>query len=266
MTMINFLKIVLLTFLLVVSTQGKAWRGIVPLRSTRQDVERILGPSKDACNCIYITPTEVVTIDYARDSCAVNPQGWDVPRDTVVTINVSFIHPPKLSDLKVDTRKYKRMSDLHTPATYYSNETEGMMYQVSEDGMVALAVHGPTSDDFKLKCDYHQSRSQPQPAFDEYGQITFNTEKARLDNYAAQLNYLSDSVSYIVVYPMSEKSLAKSLRRARRARNYLVRVRGVKASRISVIQGGCRDEFTIELYILPRTLPAPRPEPSICRP
>jgi hypothetical protein len=261
----NPLKLVLITFLLVVFTQEKPWRGIAPLRSTRQDVERILGPSKDACNCIYKTPTEVVTVGYARDNCTTNPGGWNVPQDTVVTINVSFNSPPKVSDLKIDTVKYKRTKDLHTPATYYSNEKEGVMYQVSEDGMVPLVVYGPTSDDLKLRCDQSQSTSHLQPAFDEYGQITFNNEKARLDNYAAQLNYLSDSVGYIVVYPTSERSLSKSLRRARRARSYLVRVRGVKPSHISVIEGGCREAFTIELYILPRTAPAPRPEPSLCR-
>jgi hypothetical protein len=257
------LNIVLLTFMLVVSTQGTPWRGIVPLHSTRQDVERILGPSKDSCNCIYKTPTEVVTIGYARDNCTTNPHGWNVPRNTVVTINVSFTTPPKLSELKLDIGKYKRTSDLHTPATYYSNEEEGTMYQVSEAGMVALAVYGPRSEDLKLKCDGSQSVSQP--PFDEYGQMTFDSEKARLDNYAAQLNFLSDSLGYIVVYPTSEKSHLKSLRRARRAWSYLVHVTGVKASRISVIEGGCRDAFTMELYILPRTVPAPRPEPSICR-
>jgi hypothetical protein len=259
------LNIVLITFLLVVSTQGKPWRGIVPLHSTRQDVERILGPSKDACNCIYKTPTEVITIDYARNNCTVNPQGWNVPSDTVVTINVSFTNPPQLSELQIDTGKYKRTRDLHTPATYYANAEEGTMYQVSEDGTVALAVYGPTSEDLKLKCDRPRYRSHPQPAFDEYGQMTFDSEKARLDNYAAQLNFLSDSVGYIVVYPTSGKSHLLSLRRARRARSYLVKLRGVKASRISVIEGGCRDAFTIELYILPRTTPAPHPEPGICR-
>jgi hypothetical protein len=264
MTM-NPLKIILIIFLLVVSTQAKPWRGIVPLHSTRQDVERILGPSKDTCNCIYKTPTEVVTVTYARDNCTTNPRGWNVPQNTVVTINVSFTTSLKLADLNIDTIKYKQINDLHTPARYYSNDEEGIMYQVSEDGMVALAVYGPTSNDLKLKCDQSQSTSQLQPAFDEYGQITFNSEKARLDNYAAQLNYSSESIGYIVVYPTSEKSQPKSLRRARRAWGYLVRIRGVKPRRISVIKGGCRDAFTIELYILPRTAPAPLPEPSICR-
>ena len=250
--------------MLVVSTQSNPWRGIVPLHSTRKDVERILGPSKDSCNCIYKTPTEVITIGYARDNCTTNPHGWNVPRDTVVTINVSFTNPSRLSELQLDMGKYKRTSDLHTPATYYSNEEEGIMYQVSEDRMVILAVYGPTSQDLNLKCDRSQSRSHPQPAFDEYGQMTFDSEKARLDNYAAQLNFLSDSLGYIVVYPTSEKSHLKSLRRARRAWSYLVHVTGVKASRLSIIEGGCRDAFKMELYILPRASPAPRPQPSIC--
>ena len=36
--------------------ESKGWRGIVPLRSTRAEVEALLGPASGACKCIYRQP------------------------------------------------------------------------------------------------------------------------------------------------------------------------------------------------------------------
>ena len=261
----HLIFILLFLTLLATSAEGKAWRGIVPLHSTRKDVEKLLGPSKDVCRCIYKTQTEVITIEYARQKCRQNPNAWNVPQDTVLTINVSETNPPRFSDINKDKRTYKQTKDLHTPATYYSNEEEGIMYQVSEDGKVEMSVYGPSSSDSELRCREfaNPDGNRFEPVFDEYGDIAFNDERARLDNFAAQVNYFVESVAYIIVYPGPKKSSAKALGRARRARNYLVSVRGVKANRIAVIEGGPRNRFTTELYILPRTAPAPRPDPSI---
>jgi hypothetical protein len=261
------LNLVCLVLLATISAEGKGWRGIVPLHSTRQDVERLLGPSKDVCKCIYKTQTEVITIEYARQTCRQNPNGWNVPPDTVLTINVSATNPPKFSDLNIDKRKYKRTRDLHTPAVYYSDEEEGIMYEVSEDERVGMTVYGPSISDATLRCPGAEkpTTNQFDPVFDQYGDVAFDYEKPRLDNFAAQLNYFSDSVGYIIVYPGPHTSSVKALSRARRARSYLVGVRRVNANRIGIIEGGRRYTFTTELYILPRTAPTPRPEPSIRR-
>jgi hypothetical protein len=252
---------VCLVLLAAISAEAKEWRGIVPLHSTRNDVERILGASKDPCKCIYKTENEVVTIDYARHSCLQNPDGWNVPSDTVLTITVSLRTSARFSDLNIDTRSYKQTKDLHTDAIYYSDEEEGVTYQVSEDGMVAVTVYGPSSSDSNLRCRELASEGFA-PVFDHYGEIAFSDEKARLDNFAAQLIYFSESVGYIVIYPGFRGSSAKALSRARQARRYLVRIRGVKADRITIIQGGRKDTLTTELYILPKSSPAPRPDPS----
>jgi len=259
------LKTVLLLLLLPASSEGKAWRGIVPLHSTRQDVERILGRSNDLCNCIYKSRMEVVTIDYSHETCMTNPTGWRVPRSTVLSINVSTVIPQKLSALNLDLSKFKVRRDLHTGALYYSNDEEGIMHQVTDKGLVALTVYYPSTEDLKLKCDQTKPESHLQMAFDEYGQITFNNEKARLDNYAAQLNHFAESTGYIVFYPASRKSLSKTQIRAQRAKSYLVQVRAVRPDRIVIIQGGCRRALTIELYLLPTTVAPPRPEPITCR-
>jgi|SRR6185503_4965898 len=247
------------------SADAKGWRGLEPLRSTRLDVERILGISNDPCRCIYKTQSEVVTIFYARQSCSENSNGWNVPPDTVVTINVAPKDPPRFSDLIVDKQKFKRTKDLHTPAVYYYDPQEGIMYEVSEDGMVRLTVYSPSINDSKLRCTEAPKPEQSQfaPVFDQYGDISINDENARLDNFAAQLSHLSDSVGYIIVYPSRQKSSAKALNRAGRARSYLATARDIDRNRVRVITGGRRDRFTIELYILPKTQAAPRPDPSI---
>ena len=256
-----------LVLLAAVSADAKEWRGLEPLRSTRLDVERILGTSNDPCRCIYKTQSEVVTIIYARQSCSENTNGWNVPPYTVVTINVAPKDPPRFSDLIVDKQKFKRTRDLHAPAVYYSDPQEGIMYQVSEDGMVRLTVYSPSINDSKLRCTETPKPEQSQfaPVFDQYGDISINDENARLDNFAAQLSHFTDYVAYIIVYPGRQKSSAKALSRARRARSYVVSARGIERNRVKIITGGRRHIFTIELYILPKTRAAPRPDPSISR-
>jgi hypothetical protein len=50
---------------MAVSSQAEEWRGIVPLRSTRADVERMLGAGSGECNCLYQTNSEHLVILYS---------------------------------------------------------------------------------------------------------------------------------------------------------------------------------------------------------
>jgi len=84
--------------------------------------------------------------------------------------------------------------------------------------------------------------------FDEYGNIKFNDEKARLDSYASQLQTESGSQGYIIGYGACE---GEGLARANRAKDYLVNTRGIDAGRITVIDGGCRAELLVSLYVCP---------------
>jgi hypothetical protein len=89
----------------------------------------------------------------------------------------------------------------------------------------------------------------PEPTkFDEYGNIRFNDEKARLDNYAIQLQNQPGSEGYIVAYGTC---VGEGQARADRAKNYLVNTRGIEAGRIVTIDGGCRADLTVELWIVP---------------
>src|SRR5205823_10702972 len=84
--------------------------------------------------------------------------------------------------------------------------------------------------------------------FDEYGNIRFNDEKARLDNFAIQLQNEPTSQGYIIGYGSCD---AEGQTRANRAKDYLVNTRGIDAGRLVVVDGGCMPELKVELWIVP---------------
>ena len=96
----------------------------------------------------------------------------------------------------------------------------------------------------------------PVPArkFDEYGNIRFNDEKARLDNYAIQLQNEPGSTGTIIVYG---SCAGEAQQRGDRAKDYLVNTRGIEAGRITVVDGGCRAELKVQLWIVPQGSTAP---------
>ena len=95
---------------------------------------------------------------------------------------------------------------------------------------------------------------KPALKFDEYGNIKFNDEKARLDNYAIQLQNDPTSTGTIIVYGSCE---GEAQQRGDRAKDYLVNTRGIEAGRITVIDGGCRTDLTVQLWVVPSGATAP---------
>jgi len=94
----------------------------------------------------------------------------------------------------------------------------------------------------------------PAVKFDEYGNIKFNDEKARLDNYAIQLQNQPGSQGYIIAYGSCE---GEAQARADRAKDYLVNTRGIDAGRLVTIDGGCMPELKVELWVVPTGATAP---------
>jgi hypothetical protein len=90
--------------------------------------------------------------------------------------------------------------------------------------------------------------------FDEYGDIKFNDEKARLDNYAIQLQNDPGAQGYILAYGSCE---GEAQARADRAKGYLVNTRGIDAGRLVTVDGGCRSDLTVQLWIVPAGAAAP---------
>jgi hypothetical protein len=90
--------------------------------------------------------------------------------------------------------------------------------------------------------------------FDEYGDIKFNDEKARLDNYAIQLQNDPSAQGLIIAYGSCD---GEAQARADRAKDYLVNTRGIDAGRLGTLDGGCRSDLTVQLWIVPSGATAP---------
>jgi hypothetical protein len=99
----------------------------------------------------------------------------------------------------------------------------------------------------------------PVVKFDEYGDIRFNDEKARLDNFAIQLQNQPGSNATIIVYG---SCAGEGQTRADRARDYLVNTRGIDAGRITTIDGGCSSDLKVQLWIVPAGATPPTADTS----
>ena len=95
--------------------------------------------------------------------------------------------------------------------------------------------------------------------FDEYYDIARNDEKARLDNYAIQLQNEPGAQGYIFVYPSSNARANVAQARAKRISDYLVNSRGIDASRFTVTMGAAREDWLFELWIVPAGATPPTP-------
>lgn len=87
--------------------------------------------------------------------------------------------------------------------------------------------------------------------FDEYGDLIQDDEGARLDAFEKELKKEGDSKGYIIVYGGGQDPPGKARRYAHRAKLYLVEARGIKGARIVPIDGGHRENLTVELWIVP---------------
>jgi hypothetical protein len=95
--------------------------------------------------------------------------------------------------------------------------------------------------------------------FDEYYDIARNDEKARLDNYAIQLQSEPSSQAYVIVYPSRRARSNDAQARGQRISDYLVNSRGIDSHRVVITMGAPREDWLVELWIVPEGAPPPTP-------
>ena len=89
-------------------------------------------------------------------------------------------------------------------------------------------------------------------SFDEYGDIEFEGEKARLDNFAIQISNDPQSSGLILMYAGQKTFRREVAYRLDRARSYLVIVRGIDSNRIVTVDCGFIKELATTLWVVPR--------------
>ena len=99
--------------------------------------------------------------------------------------------------------------------------------------------------------------------FDEFPNLAFDDQKARLDNLAIQMQNEPSAQGYVIVYAGRASRPGTAERLGARARDYLVQQRGIDPGRIVVVNGGYREEDYFEFWIVPQGAQPPQPSPTV---
>jgi hypothetical protein len=246
MTLIKFVICCAITLGVATVCSAKDWRGIVPLKSTRADVEKLVGVPKQRSEVgsYYRFHDEIAVVWFQSQPCDQCSWDWHVPVGTVTTIGVIPLsaHAPKPSD--VDGFKSK---DNNGGFVYYTNEVDGLTIETHK-GKVTSLQDGPEKRFENLRCVPKDCIADPSGSFDEYSLLRWEDEKARLDNFGIRLKEEMGR-GVIVISGPNEVQRAKLLKHAVRARRHLETL-GLEPQRILIADGGYRETslFALSFY------------------
>jgi hypothetical protein len=263
----------ILIFCFAASSQAQGWRGIRPLHSTREDVERLIGPPMQPTGGTYDLKGERVNIGYSDARCTKGwPYGWNVPAGTVTAITISQQPRPKLAELPIDISKSKKYVD-PSGVIHYNNDDEGLSVAVDpNDYEVRVIEYYPAASDDHLRCPEAAERERQIVSGESevrwpdvyYSDTSLEKKHVYLDYFVDQLQKSpSDSMVYIIGYAGQRARVGEAQARANWAKDYLTTKRGVDPRRIVIVDGGHRDPAGVELFITRRGQPKPLSSPNV---
>ena len=160
--MMNYGSVVMIFLLFVQSWafgQTNAWNNILPLKSTRTDVEKALGSAMNHSVSrevvAYKTNEGKVSITYSTGPCRQkHNNGWNVPKYTVISISFIPDSKPTLADLGFEIDKFEKRPDSGILyATVYKNHRDGISITVRDtSGTVEFFNYFPRLADEHLRC------------------------------------------------------------------------------------------------------------------
>lgn len=116
-------------------------------------------------------------------------------------------------------------------------------------------------------CLVQTASSEIRPAkLDEYGDLPTDDEAARLNLFAGRLSGQPKLRGYIVAYSGPRMERGSYLRRIYGIGRYLTEARGIEADRVLVVDGGYREKFATELWLIPEGANPPTPAPTVSQP
>lgn len=264
---------VCIIFGLVALSKAQGWRGIKPLHSTRDEVERLIGPPIESKGITYDLKNERVNIVYSDGDCAKGwPYGWNVKPGTVLGITIYPQPRPKLAELPIDISKSKKYVD-PSGVTHYNNDDLGLSVAVDPNEYeVKVIEYYPAASDAQMRCPEAAAREREIASGESaerspdvnYSDSSPEKKDVYLDYFADQLQKApSDSTVYIIGYAGQRAKVGEAQARANLAKEYLTKKRSLDPRRIIIIDGGHRDPAGVDLYITPRGQPKPLASPNV---
>lgn len=261
----------LLSLSAVSSVFAKDWRGIVPLYSTRETVETLLGPpplpppdrsyTLNTGRSIYFLDEGEVYIVFADDEFLKGRNCLSVAPGTVLMIQITPKELMPISELRLDQKTFRGFNPTkpQVPESEAFIDDEAGLIVRSYQGKVQELVYIPTAAERKRCPAYYETPEEFVTTsvgacglpFDQYGDLRFSDEKARLDNFAIPLQGSENTTGYIIVYAGRKATVGEARTRANRARDYLITVRHIDPGRVIALDGGYTDALNVYLLIAP---------------
>jgi hypothetical protein len=223
----------------------------------------------DGCGCIAFTST---TVTVERCNCV------PAPRPTCPTVSVSCPDTAKSGNPVTFTANVSG-GDTNVTPTFNWTVSAGSISSgqgtssitVDTTGLAGGTTVTATVDvgGYDRSCSASSScttslvREVVPHKVDEYGNIRFNDEKARLDNYAIELQNDPTAQGYLICYGGRRGRTGEAQRRCDRAKDYLVNTRGISGDRIVTVDGGYKEELTVELWVVPSGANPPTGSPTV---
>ncbi len=100
---------------------------------------------------------------------------------------------------------------------------------------------------------------------DEIGPATNGDIKQRMDSLRSFLNQNPDDSGYLIVYGRPDLK-GKDVAKRKLQLTTIMMFLGVDPKRWKIIDGGFRDEISLEIFVLPAGVPPPMPTPTVAAP
>ena len=224
----------------------------------------------DGCGCIAFTNT-TVTVEHCR--CIAAPAPPPCP-----TVNVSCPSNPVRAGEPITFSANVSGGDPAVTPTYNWTVSAGTISSGQGTSSITVDTTGLADNSnvtatvdvggYSRECNTSANCSTGVTArqarkIDEYGNIRFNDEKARLDNFAIELQNDPTAQGYLICYGGRRGRAGEAQRRCDRAKDYLVTTRGIDSSRIVTVDGGYKEELNVELWIVPSGANPPTASPTV---
>jgi len=98
----------------------------------------------------------------------------------------------------------------------------------------------------------------------EMGAADCESEMAFLDVLARNLSEQPDLRAYVLIYGGRKDTKRDEIQiRGARMQRYVVETRGIAITRVEVVNGGYRERFTVELWLVPQGAESPVATPTV---
>lgn len=136
--------------------QSEDWKDIVPLRSARSDVRKLLGEPIESKNSFdkFVREDVKINIQYAVAPCKGAIVGWNVKAGTVLSMLVIPLTTIQFNDLTLES-DFVRGAIRDDLSVEYVNHKKGVKYSVSEFGEITSIYYSPSERNESLRCKKH---------------------------------------------------------------------------------------------------------------